>query len=73
MGEAFVFENGLGNLADFDIGLGETFRNVETFFFAAEFCIGLLQNLQRLIIVWLRFRDCLKHLDSAKKLLAFLF
>ena len=66
--DGFVFENGRGKLAHLHVGLGDALGGADDVLLAAQLGIGFLENLQRLIVLWLRLSDDFKHLNRLRQL-----
>jgi hypothetical protein len=68
MEDGFEFENGGGELAELDVGLGNAFGGLDDLFFHAELEVGFLEDFEGLIVLRLRLSDDLKHLNGLPQL-----
>ena len=72
MEDGFVFEDGGGELAHLDVGLGDALGGADDILFAIQLGVSFLENFERLIVVGLCLSDSLKHLDRLNDLIMFL-
>src|SRR5437899_1583358 len=60
---AFIFEDGRGQLSHCDISLGNAFGGANDILLPAKLEVGFLKYFERLIVLGLRLSDDLEHLN----------
>ena len=65
---AFILQDGGGQLAQLHVGMGQPFGSRDQVPFASKLLVSFFENFQRLAVLWLRLSDDLKHLNRLRQL-----